>query len=159
MIVKNRFVNVALAVGVLASGVFGAAGGSDATTKKNDLVMYVYVGGKLVKTYDFPDAKYPTAAKHWKDALTQKGSDGKVESNICTIKRGEVDANRKASLKGIKTKKGYDRDEFPFAMCDEGGKGADVRLIPIHDNRGSGASVGNTLRPYKNGTKIKFVIK
>ncbi|UPM52652.1 NucA/NucB deoxyribonuclease domain-containing protein [Gottfriedia acidiceleris] len=150
---KNRFVKVALTVGILTSGFFGVANGSDATTQKNDLVMYIYVGGKNVKTYNFPDAKYPESAKHWKDAL-RKG-----ESNFCTIKRGEAEYNRSQSLKGIKTKKGYDRDEFPFAMCDEGGKGADVRLIHSSDNRGSGASVGNTLRPYKNGTKVKFVIK
>jgi len=30
-------------------------------------------------------------------------------------------------LRGIPTKKGFDRDEYPPAMSDEGGKGADVR--------------------------------
>jgi hypothetical protein len=44
------------------------------------------------------------------------------------IARQEADANRKASLKGIPTQRGFDRDEYPPAMSDQGGE-ASVRYI------------------------------
>jgi hypothetical protein len=49
---------------------------------------------------------------------------------------------------------GYDIDEYPPAMFAEGGKGASTKPIPSSDNRGSGASMGNQLRPYSDGTKV-----
>ena len=36
--------------------------------------------------------------------------------------------------RGIPTKKGFDRDEYPPAMSDEGGKGADVRYVRRAEN-------------------------
>lgn len=108
------------------------------------------------KNYDvvlhFPADKYPETASHIQAAI-QKG-----ESSICTIDRPEADNNREESLQGIPTKDGYDRDEWPMAMCDEGGKGADIAYVKPSDNRGSGSWVGNQLEDYPNGTRIMFVI-
>jgi hypothetical protein len=100
----------------------------------------------------FPSDKYPKTAAHIKEAI-QSG-----ESNICTIDRSGADQNRKESLKGIPTKSGYDRDEWPMAMCAEGGTGADIEYVPYADNRGSGSWVGNQLERYANGTKVKIVV-
>ncbi|PLT45478.1 competence [Paenibacillus pasadenensis] len=100
----------------------------------------------------FPFDRYPLTGDHIRDAI----ADG--HSAICTIDRAGADANRKESLKGIPTKSGYDRDEWPMAMCDEGGAGADVRYVPSSDNRGAGAWVGNQLSSYANGKRIKFVM-
>jgi len=97
---------------------------------------------------DFPEDRYPLTAKHIKDAI-EKG-----ESKICTIDRAGAEENRKLSLKGIPTRSGYDRDEWPMAMCEEGGEGADIEYIPPSDNRGAGSWVGNQLDQYEDGTKV-----
>lgn len=80
-------------------------------------------------TVVFPADKYPTVAEHIADAIEQ----GKPDT--CTIDRAGATENREESLKGIPTKKGYDRDEYPMAMCKEGGKGASVRYIKPKENR------------------------
>ena len=101
---------------------------------------------------EFPSTRYPETAVHIKQAL-EKG-----ETAICTIDREGADENRNESLRGIATKTGYDRDEWPMAMCAEGGFGADVTYVSSSDNRGSGSWVGNQLEDYPNGTRILFVI-
>lgn len=110
----------------------------------------------LGDTYDavlqFPANKYPQTAAHIASAILAG------ESAICTIDRAGADANRDDSLAGIPTKDGYDRDEWPMAMCEEGGAGADIAYITPDDNRGAGSWVGNALVSYKDGTRVKFVV-
>lgn len=114
------------------------------------------VDGVSKEDYDvvlyFPGDRYPETATHIASAI-EKG-----ESAVCTIDRDGADANRDASLEGIPTKKDYDRDEWPMALCEEGGKGADVAYVAFSDNRGSGSWVGNQLEEYPDGTRILFVI-
>lgn len=102
---------------------------------------------------DFPEDRYPLTAKHIKEAI-ESG-----ESKICTIDREGAEENRKLSLKGIPTKSGYDRDEWPMAMCEEGGEGADIEYIPPSDNRGAGSWVGNQLENYEDGTKVYIEVQ
>ncbi|OMC72966.1 DNA-entry nuclease [Paenibacillus odorifer] len=101
----------------------------------------------------FPSDRYPETAKHIQDAIA------KGESATCTINREQAEENRKESLKGIPTKKGYDRDEWPMAMCKEGGVGADIEYITPNDNRGAGSWVGNQLEDYADGTRVEFMFK
>ncbi|WP_309136486.1 NucA/NucB deoxyribonuclease domain-containing protein [Pectobacterium parmentieri] len=75
-----------------------------------------------------------------------------------TINRGTAKSNRKVSLKDVKTKAGYDRDEWPMAMFKEGRNGASVRYINPSDNRGAGSSIGNILSDLPDGTRIKVDI-
>ncbi|MNW51722.1 Sporulation-specific extracellular nuclease precursor [compost metagenome] len=110
------------------------------------------VSAETVKL-EFPSAKYPETAQHIKDAIAAG------HSNTCTIDRDGADHNRELSLKGVPTRKGKDRDEWPMAMCAEGGDGADIRYISPKDNRGAGSWVGHKLDDYPDGTKIKFIIK
>ncbi|WP_275402178.1 NucA/NucB deoxyribonuclease domain-containing protein [Shimazuella alba] len=105
-----------------------------------------------VVTVHFPSDKYPTVADHIKDAI----SAGKPSN--CTIDRKGAKKNREESLKNTPTKKGYDRDEFPMAMCEEGGKGADIRYIKPKENRGAGSWFSNKVEKYPNGTKIKIEV-
>lgn len=100
----------------------------------------------------FPSNKYPETALHIKGAIEQGHSD------VCTINRNGADDNRKRSLAGIDTMDGYDRDEWPMAMCEEGGKGASVAYIDPSDNRGAGSWVGHQLTAYEDGTKILFIV-
>lgn len=101
---------------------------------------------------DFPKDKYPETAEHIKEAI-KKG-----ESNLCTIDRDGAEENRKKSLEGIPIKKGYDRDEWPMAMCAEGGTGADIMYISPSDNRGAGSWFSHKLSEYPDGTKVKVVV-
>lgn len=104
-------------------------------------------------TIAVPSGRFPETAAHIK-AAEEHG-----ESNICTIDRKGAEENRKESLKGVPTKKGYDRDEFPMAMCAEGGKGADIEYVTPADNRGAGSWIANQLEKYENGTRILIVVK
>ncbi len=65
----------------------------------------------------FPLSKYPETGNHIKAAISAG------HSEICTIDRGGAENRRKESLKGIPTKPGFDRDEWPMAVCTEGGAG------------------------------------
>lgn len=104
-------------------------------------------------TLNFPSSRYPETADHIRDAI----ADG--HSAICTIDRPGADARRADSLKGVPTKSGYDRDEWPMAMCLEGGTGADIRYVTPSDNRGAGSWVGNQLDDYPDGTRVKFIVQ
>ena len=77
---------------------------------------------------------------------------------VCTIDRAGAEKNREESLRGVETKKGYDRDEWPMAMCAEGGEGADIAYVTPKDNRGAGSMIGNKLEDYANGTRVKFFV-
>lgn len=144
-IIKNRtmvplrFVSEALGAAVNWNG-----------TKRTITINSKVVAYDLV--LNFPVDRYPQTAAHIKSAITRG------ESSICTIDRGGADENREESLAGIPTKDGYDRDEWPMAMCSEGGKGADVAYVESSDNRGSGSWVGNQLERYPNGTRVLFVL-
>ena len=70
---------------------------------------------------------------------------------VLHIRRAERWANRAAALRGIPKKRGYDRDQYPPAMADEGGKGADVRYVPKKENRSAERLMGTQLERYCNG--------
>ncbi|MDA2487102.1 MULTISPECIES: DNA-entry nuclease [Bacillus cereus group] len=112
---------------------------------------------KKTNTYDqvleFPKERYPETGKHITDAIKEG------HSEVCTIDRGGAADRRKLSLAPYPSKKGYDRDEWPMAMCKEGGKGAHIEYISPADNRGAGSWVGNKLDKYPDGTRVKFEVK
>ncbi|PFK15803.1 NucA/NucB deoxyribonuclease domain-containing protein [Bacillus cereus] len=107
----------------------------------------------IAQVIEFPSNKYPETAAHIKDAI----SSGKTD--ICTIDRDGAAERRKQSLANIPMKKGYDRDEYPMAMCREGGKGADIKYIKPADNRGAGSYIGNKVEKLPDGEKVKIVVK
>ncbi|WDM24400.1 sporulation protein [Paenibacillus polymyxa] len=104
-------------------------------------------------TLEFPSSRYPETGAHIRDAIAAG------HSAVCTIDQDGAEENRKESLKGVPTKKGYDRDEWPMAICAEGGAGADIRYITPSDNRGAGSWVSHQLDKYADGTKVKFIVK
>ena len=111
---------------------------------------------KSSESYDvvleFPANQYPHVAAHIASAILAG------ESSICTIDRSGAEQRREASLARIPTREGFDRDEWPMAMCKEGGVGASVVYIDPSENRGAGSWVGNALEKYPDGTKVKFVV-
>ncbi|MDR6884006.1 hypothetical protein J2X61_005804 [Bacillus sp. 3255] len=62
-------------------------------------------------------------------------------------------------MKGVPTKKGYDRDEWPMAMCAEGGAGADIQYVAPSDNRGAGSWISNQLEKYPDGTRVEIMVR
>lgn len=72
------------------------------------------------------------------------------QPRVLHIFREEGPANRRESLRGIPTRPGFDRDEYPPAMTDEGGKGASARYIGSGENRSAGGVMKGQLRPYCN---------
>ncbi|MBP1963351.1 NucA/NucB deoxyribonuclease domain-containing protein [Paenibacillus aceris] len=129
---------VAATVFSIQSGIFESK-----TSVQNDSIV----------TLVFPKDRYPETGIHIKSAIEHG------ESPICTIDRAQADHNRDLSLKGVPTKKGYDRDEWPMAMCAEGGSGADIMYVTPSDNRGAGSWISHQLEKYPDGTRVEIIVK
>jgi hypothetical protein len=117
--------------------------------------------GHLVRLH-FSAREYPHVRKHFRAAV-RRGWPRRLVLN----RRGD-DARRDRLLRDIPTRDGYDRDEYPPALARGRGKGlqrgrhplgwkADVRYVPSGENRSHGASMGNQLRPYCDGTRFRYV--
>ncbi|MEC0280478.1 NucA/NucB deoxyribonuclease domain-containing protein [Bacillus halotolerans] len=137
-----------MAMLLLAAAVFLCLLGKDMTAPQQVKGAALYD-----KILYFPLSRYPETGDHIRDAIAEGHSD------ICTIDREGADKRREESLKGIPTKPGYDRDEWPMAVCEEGGAGADVRYVTPSDNRGAGSWVGNQMSSYPDGTKVLFIVQ
>ncbi|EOQ09132.1 NucA/NucB deoxyribonuclease domain-containing protein [Bacillus cereus] len=130
---------------------FPAANGR--TTSEVREILNKSKAGEVKEVLQFPSDRFPETAAHIKDAI----KNGKTD--ICTIDRKGASERRKQSLANVPVKKGYDRDEYPMAMCQEGGSGASVRYISPADNRGAGSYVGSKVSDLPDGTKFKIVVK
>jgi hypothetical protein len=131
---------VLVGLALTASGAHGVTQDQTACTRSTKLVVV-----------DLDDVKH----RHILDHVFDARRNGK--RRILHIRRDEAKANRRASLKGIPTKPGFDRDEYPPAMSDEGGKGADVRYVRSAENRSAGSVMGNQLARYCNAQR--FIIE
>lgn len=127
------------------------------TKHGDDVVDSVKTGAEIVDKakpveIKISKSKYPEAAKHIEEA-TKNGhpSTGKID-------RAGAANRRKESLKNTPTVKGKDRDEFPPAVLNTGGKGASVKTIKPSDNRGAGSSMGNQMKKLPNGTEVKIIV-
>ncbi|MPM58764.1 hypothetical protein SDC9_105597 [bioreactor metagenome] len=99
-----------------------------------------------------PRSKYPETAQHVEDAIKSGHPDE------LTIERSKSKSNRKESLKAKPKVKDKDLDEYPPAMFKEGGAGASVRPIAPSDNRGAGAWMGQKLRAFPDGARVRIRI-
>lgn len=104
----------------------------------------------VAKNVTISKSRFPESAQHAEDAIAA----GKP--NVLTIDRTNTAARRRDSLRGTKAKPGFDRDEFPPAMFEEGGRGASIRHINPNDNRGAGACIGAQCRGLPDGTKVRI---
>lgn len=144
---NNRGLVFLLTLLILAAGVYLERSG---TVSQSDAPKGPSPAADV--TLQFPSERYPETAEHIKAAIAAD------HSPICTINRAGAEVNRKASLQDIPVKKGLDRDEWPMAMCAEGGEGADIAYISPKDNRGAGSWVGNQLEAYPDGTRVEFIV-
>lgn len=93
--------------------------------------------------------KYPQTAEHIRMAQTM----GFPE--FVTLGRADAAERRKNSLADVKANPIYDRDEWPMAVFEEGGQGADVAYIEGRDNRGAGSSIGWQMRGFTDGSRVR----
>lgn len=84
----------------------------------------------------------------------QKGG----SSDICTIERKGADNRRTDALNGHRIEEGYNRMQYPFATCAEGGEGAHVGSISKKESRSFGAWWGGQIRGLPDGTIIKVEV-
>ncbi|MGW6917976.1 NucA/NucB deoxyribonuclease domain-containing protein [Kitasatospora sp. NPDC054939] len=143
--------------------------GSEARLKaqadaRTDLASAVGVKGDFDVELLVDSRKYPESAQHiaeaqagtvWRGGTSSPGS---PKPSVMTIDRGGAKQNRKDSLRGIPTKRGQQRDEYPPAMFSEGGTGASVKYIDGSDNGGSGSTMGNALGALPDGTKVRIKV-
>jgi hypothetical protein len=102
--------------------------------------------------WELDRAKYPDAAGHVSRAIAQG------HPRVLTIGDPATAAARgREALRGMPMRPGYDRDEFPPKKFEERPKSREY--MNIHDNRGSGASMGNQLRGRPPGTRVIVIIK
>jgi len=81
---------------------------------------------------------------------------------LLTLERDNADGRRRQDLKGIPTRPGFDRDEYPPAVSEEAGLHTDghrssVTYVPSSENRSGGSVLGRALAGYCDGQK--FIIE
>lgn len=96
--------------------------------------------------------RYPEAAQ----AVRKAQEDGL--SSICTLDRENADTRRSEALNGHRIEEGYNRMQYPFATCSEGGEVADVSSISKKASRSFGAWWGNQIRDLPDGTAVKVEV-
>lgn len=117
---------------------------------------------RSVAKIGFSKTKYPRIRAHFLRAL-RKGWPGTLVLN-----RPGASSRRDRLLRGIPTRRGYDRDEYPPAVGRGRGRGltkgvrprgwrADVAYVPSGENRSHGSALGLKLRRYCNGTRFRYI--
>lgn len=97
-------------------------------------------------------SRYPESAAHIEEAQAAG------QPSVLTIDRAGAAARRAAALKGVPTKAGFDRDEYPPAMFGEGGAGSSVRYVTPSDNRGARACIGAQCRILPDATHVQVKV-
>ena len=147
-----------VALGITAAAAGGAAilatriGFATVTAGVETGILDIPVAPKATKNVNVRRSQHPETAQHVEDAQAAG------HPKTLTIDRAGAPQNRKDSLRGIPTKPGKDRDEYPPAMFKEGGAGASVRHIDPADNRGAGSSIGAQCRKLPCGTKVTIEV-
>ena len=105
-----------------------------------------------VQTLSFSRAKYPNIRRHFRAALRRGWP------RTLVLNRPGADGRRDRLLDDLPTRNGYDRDEYPPAVA-RGRWKADVRYVPSSENRSHGATMGNELRGFCDGTRFRYVFR
>jgi hypothetical protein len=135
-------------IGCVIAAAFAAAGqGSSALTPSHVAACKRVPRHVIV---DLNDDKHNSVIDHAFDARRAG------HPRVLHIRRQERWANHRAALSGIPKRKGYDRDQYPPAIADEGGKGASVRYIARKVNRSAERLMGKQLEPYCNWQSFVF---
>jgi len=115
-----------------------------------------------VQSISFSKTKYPNIKRHAEAAIKAGWP------RTLVLNRPGADSRRDRVLEDVKTRAGYDRDEYPPAIGRGKGKGlvrgsnprgwrADVAYVPSSENRSHGSTLGVKLRRFCDGTKFRYV--
>jgi hypothetical protein len=97
--------------------------------------------------------RHPESAAHVEDAQANG------HPSTLTVDRTGATARRRDSLRDVERRTSLDRDEYPPAMFEEGGKGASVRHLDPSDNRGAGACIGHQCRGLPDGARVRVEVE
>jgi hypothetical protein len=121
-----------------------------------------------VRRLVFSSVRYPNIRRHYRGALRRGWP------KVMVINRPGADARRDRLLRGVPTRDGFDRDEYPAAVGRGRPNGssrglvrgrnprgwmADVAYVPSSENRSHGSSLGAKLSPFCNGTRFRYVFR
>src|SRR5688572_1001734 len=148
------------AVGLLLAGAVWLPSGSSGA--ESDTAQCMRPTG--VQRIVFSAREYPNVRRHFRGAL-RRGWPRRL-----VVNRRGADARRERALRDVPTREGYDRDEYPPAVGRGRGPGlergrnprgwkADVRYVPSSENRSHGASLGDRLERFCNGTSFRYVFR
>jgi RHS repeat-associated protein len=107
---------------------------------------------RAVRTVTVSRRAHPEAAAHIERAQTAG------HPRMLTANRPGASSNRAEAMRGQPRRAGTDRDEYPPAMFQEGGRGSSVENIRPSDNRGAGASISRQCRNVRNGERVTIVV-
>jgi hypothetical protein len=139
-----------LRIVLLCSLAVFAVGCSDVVVVERATPTPSCVSPRGVANISFSRTKYPNIRRHYLAAVR----DG--WPRVLTLNRSGADTRRDRLLRGIVTRRGMDRDEYPPAVA-RGSFRADVAYVPSAENRSHGAVMGIKLRRYCNGTRFRYV--
>lgn len=131
---------------LIVVGAIGAANPSKNTAQ---------TGCAKVATVNLPASKYPNITQHIRDSWAAG------YPRTLRIHRGGAKQRRDRLLKWWQRSHpqpkgdGLDLDEAPAAVLRAGWR-ADVRLIPEHENRSAGASLGAQIAGYPDGSCVRY---
>ncbi|WP_210496019.1 NucA/NucB deoxyribonuclease domain-containing protein [Patulibacter sp. SYSU D01012] len=94
--------------------------------------------------------RYPEVRAHWEAAIARG------RPRVLTVRRRGAAARRRALLRAVPTRPGYDRDEYPMAAA-RAAVDADVAYVDSAQNRGAGAVQGAKLRRWCSGQRFRVV--
>jgi hypothetical protein len=94
--------------------------------------------------------RYPEVRSHWEAAISRG------RPRVLTVHREGAASRRTRLLRGIPTKPGHDRDEYPMAMARTS-VSADVAYVDAAQNRGAGSVQGVKLRRWCSGQRFRIV--
>jgi hypothetical protein len=115
-----------------------------------------------VQALRFSRTKYPHIRRHFLQAVAAGWP------RVQVVNRPSADGRRDRLLRDYPTRDGMDRDEYPAAALRGRGRGlergrkprgwkAHVRHVPSSENRSHGATLGNMMRGFCDGTKVRYV--
>ncbi|MEV4418823.1 hypothetical protein AB0L40_02470 [Patulibacter sp. NPDC049589] len=94
--------------------------------------------------------RYPEVRRHWERAIREG------QPRVLTVRRAGAAVRRTELLRGIPTRPGEDRDEYPPAMARDR-VSASVAYVDAAQNRGAGTVQGVKLRRYCSGQRFRVV--
>lgn len=94
--------------------------------------------------------RYPAVLAHMRTAIRA----GNPEA--MRLNRVGAERRRARALRGWKTRRGLDRDEYPMAFGRTSWQ-THIAYVPARENRGAGATIGTKLRRWCDGVRFTIV--